>query len=73
MGNHIAHNGSGYADPTLDAVLKHEKADEERYTEDQKYHSMANHIRKVLENNGYKLEGPISLINIESGRKRRIY
>jgi hypothetical protein len=26
-----------------------------------------------LENNDYVLQGPISLINMESGRKRRIY
>jgi hypothetical protein len=73
MGKHIEHNGSGYADPTADAVIKREHAREDRAREDQQYHNMVKGIKRLLENNDYVLQGPISLINMESGRKRRIY
>jgi len=70
---HVIHNGSGYADPTVDAVIEREhNADVER-RENNKYKHMAGTIKRILENNGYELEGPISLINMANGRKRRIY
>jgi hypothetical protein len=74
MGNrHVAHNGSGYADPTVDAVIRNEYKNELKTKEDNKYRNMSNTIKRILENNGYELEGPISLINMANGRKRRIY
>jgi hypothetical protein len=73
MGKHIEHNGSGYADPTADAVIKREYAREDKAKEDERYRIMVKGIKRLLENNDYMLQGPISLINMESGRKRRIY
>jgi hypothetical protein len=73
MGNHIEHNGSGYADPTADAVIKREYAREDRAREDEQYRYMVKRIKKILADNDYMLQGPISLMNMESGRKRRIY
>lgn len=66
-------NGSGYIDPTVDAVLKIEHNKEVKDRENQRYHIMSKTIKRILENNGYELEGPISLINKDTGRKRRIY
>lgn len=71
--NHVEHNGSGYPDPTIDAVIKMEKAEEKKHIENKKYRTMAKNIKHIIESNGYRLETPISLINQDSGRKRRIY
>lgn len=73
MGNHIEHNGSGYADPTADAVLKREHAEEVKARDDRRYRDMVRLIKKILDDNNYVLQGPISLINQNNGRKRRIY
>lgn len=70
---HIEHNGSGYVDTTVDAIIKKENDDRQRVIEDYKYRRMTKMIKDILDVEGYTLEGPISLIKIESGRKRRIY
>lgn len=71
--NHMEHNGSGYVDPTADSVIKREYARKDKAIENQKYYNMVKSIKKILENNNYELEGPISLIHMTTGRKRRIY
>lgn len=71
--DHVEHNSSGYVDTTVDAVLKKEWNCEARTKEDIKYKAMIKNIKTILENSGYLLDGPISLISKESGRKRRIY
>ena len=70
---YVEHNGSGYIDETVDMVIKNEYNHEKRLKEDLKYKEMSKDIRGILEENGYVLEGPISLINKSNGRKRRIY
>ena len=67
------HNGSGYVDPTVDAVIKREQERKERVIEDREYHTMVNEIKKLLGKHNYELCGPISLINMDTNRKRRIY
>lgn len=71
--NHTEHNASGYIDETVDAVIKKEYNAKEVAKENYKYKDMSKHIKDLLDANGYILDGPISLINIDSGRKRRIY
>ena len=71
--DHVEHNSSGCIDYTVDAVIKKEWNKADRDQEDYKYRKMAKVIKAALETNGYVLEGPISLISTESGRKRRIY
>lgn len=71
--DYIEHNGSGFVDPTVDGVIKKEYNHKQRLKEDYKYSNMRKDIKAILADNGYVLEGPISLINTESGRKRRIY
>jgi hypothetical protein len=73
MSNHVEHNGSGFVDPTVDGVFKKAYNERERAKEDYEYRHMQKDIKAILEANSYVLEGPISLINVESGRKRRIY
>lgn len=70
---HIEHNGSGYIDPAVDYVIKKEYNEKARKKEDYKYKQMVKQIKKILESNDYILDGPISLINVKSGRKKRIY
>ena len=70
---YITHNGSGYVDPTVDAVIKHESALKAKQREDARYHNMAKVIKTALESNGYVLDGPINLVNTNTGHKRRIY
>jgi hypothetical protein len=70
---YVEHNGSGYADPTADAVLRREHSREIKARENEKYTIMVKRIKKILDDNNYVLDGPISLINVVSGRKRRIY
>jgi hypothetical protein len=71
--SHVEHNGSGFVDPTVDKVIKKEYDHKKRIKEDCKYNKMSKEIKEILKDNGYILEGPISLINSDSGRKRRIY
>ena len=71
--DHVEHNGSGYIDSTVDALIKKECECKKKAKEDYNYRKMMNTIKDLIKDNGYILEGPISLINEESGRKRRIY
>ena len=66
-------NGSGCVDPTIDSIIKKECACKKKAKEDYKYAKMMHNIKDLLKQNGYILEGPISLIKEDSGRKRRIY
>lgn len=66
-------NGSGCLDCTVDEVIKREYNHQERIKEDYKYQEMTKIIKAILASNNYVLEGPISLISLTSGRKRRIY
>ena len=66
-------NGSGCVDPTVDCIIRKECACEKKAKEDYKYAKMMHNIKDLLKQNGYILEGPISLIKEDSGRKRRIY
>ena len=70
---HVEHNGSGYVDSTVDSVIKREIVRKNKKDEDYKYHKMYHEINKILKDYDYVLEGPISMVNINSGRKRRIY
>ena len=70
---HVERNGSGYVDTTVDYVVRKEYNRKARAKEDYEYRHMMNDIKDILESNGYILEGPISLINEKTGRKRRIY
>ena len=70
---YVEHNGSGYVDPTVDAVVKREHERRQKAIEDQEYHNMAEEIKKILGRHNYELCGPIELINMDSNRKRRIY
>lgn len=45
----------------------------ERRKEDKKFNEMRKEIKKIISEYDYVLEGPINLINVESGRKRRIF
>ena len=71
--DHIQHNASGCVDTVVDSVLKKEWNGKARVKEDYKYQEMTKIIKAVLASNNYVLDGPISLISLESGRKRRIY
>lgn len=71
--NYIEHNGSGYRDDTVDDVIKHEQEENKAKKEEIKYIKLKRDIKKMLVEAGYILDGPISLINIDSGKKRRIY
>lgn len=73
MGKYVVHNASGYVDPTMDVVLKNDHKRRMKAKENTIYYNMRDTIKRILENNGYELEGPISLINMANGRKRRIY
>lgn len=70
---HIEKNGSGYADETVTEVIEHEFNIKKRDKEDYEYRQMRKKIKHILEDSGYILDGPISLINEKSGRKKRIY
>jgi hypothetical protein len=70
---YIEHNGSGVIDPTIDTVIKKEYNRKEHLKEECNYIEMKANIKRILEKNGYMLEGPISLIHIKTGEKRRIY
>ena len=71
--NYIEHNGSGYRDDTVDDVIKHEREENKAKKEEIKYIKLKRDIKKILVEAGYILDGPISLINIDNGKKRRIY
>lgn len=71
--SNIERNGSGCVDPTLDSIIKNECECKKKAKEDYKYRKMMNDIKDIIKSNGYLLDGPISLINEKSGRKRRIY
>ena len=71
--DHIEHNGSGCIDTTADFVIKKECEQKKKSKEDYEYTKMTHNIKDLLKQNGYILEGPISLIKEDSGRKRRIY
>ena len=71
--SNIERNGSGCVDPTVDCIIKKECECKKKANEDYKYKKMMNNIKELLKVNGYILEGPISLIKEDSGRKRRIY
>lgn len=73
MSSHIEHNASGCIDETVDAVIKKEWNAKEYSKENYKYNEMKEKIKDMLDKNHYVLDGPISLINTDSGRKRRIY
>lgn len=69
----VERNGSGYVDPTVDHIIKNEWNAKEIAREDYKFRHMSKDIKKLLEDNGYILDGPICLINTESGRRKKIY
>ena len=69
----VERNKEGYIDPTLDGVLKREKIREKLEKEKANFKIMKRDIKKLLKMNGYIIEGPISLINIHSGKRRRMY
>ena len=71
--SNIERNGSGCVDPTVDCIIKKECAYKKKAKEDYKYFKMKEEIKNLLGKNGYMVEGPISLIKEDSGRKRRIY
>ena len=71
--SNIERNGSGCVDPTVDCIIRKECTCRKKIKEDYKYFKMKEEIKKLLDRNGYILEGPISLINDKTGRKRRIY
>ena len=66
-------NGSGCVDPTVDCIIRKECECQKKAREDYKYATMMHDIKDLIKQNGYILEGPISLIKEDSGRKRRIY
>lgn len=70
---YVEHNGSGYRDDTINDVIKHEREENKAKKEEIKYIKLKRDIKKMLVEAGYILDGPISLINIDSGKKRRIY
>lgn len=71
--SNMERNGSGCVDPTVDCIIKSECDRKKRAKDEYKYFRMKEEIKKLLCKNGYMLEGPISLINEKTGRKRRIY
>lgn len=70
---HIEHNGSGYVDTTVDAVIKKERMTKKMDIEKCNFNKMLKDIKNILRTYNYVLDGPISLVNIDSGTKRRIY
>ena len=71
--SNMERNGSGCVDPTVDCMIRKECECQKKAREDYKYAKMMHNIKDLIRKNGYILEGPISLIKEDSGRKRRIY
>lgn len=73
----IEHNIEGYIDTAADPLIKkeyyHKRNEHARKIENGKYQKMVRKIKKILSDNDYVLNGPINLINTNSGRRRRIY
>lgn len=70
---YITRNGSGYADPTVDAVIKKEDELKQKKIENSKYYFMKKELYEIIDKYGYELTKPIYLVNKESGSNRRIY
>ena len=66
-------NASGCKDPTLGGVFQHNKEQYESIKEDRKFKEMNREISHVLSKYGYILDGPMKVINEESGNKRNIW
>lgn len=66
-------NGSGCKDPTLGGVFKHNKEKYESMKEDRKFKEMNREISHILSKYGYILDGPMKVINKETGNKRNIW
>ena len=71
--SNMERNGSGCVDPTLDILIKQECECKKKSKEDYNYRKMMNNIRGLLKDNGYMLEGPISLINEKTGRNQESF
>lgn len=70
---YIEHNGSGYVDTTVDAVIKKERMTKKMDIEKCNFNRMLKDIKNILRKYNYVLDGPMSLVNVDSGTKKRIY
>lgn len=70
---YIEHNGSGYVDTTVDAVIKKERMEKKIDIEKCNFNKMLKDIKNILRKYNYVLDGPMSLVNVDSGTKKRIY
>ena len=66
-------NASGCKDPTVGIVFKHKKEQYNLIKEDRKFKEMNREISHILSKYGYILDGPIKVINEETGNKRNIW
>lgn len=66
-------NGSGCKDPTVGRVFKHKKEQYNLIKEDRMFKQMNREISHILSKYGYILDGPMKVINEETGNKRNIW
>ena len=66
-------NASGCKDPTVGEVFEHNKEKYESIKEDRKFKEMNREISHILSKYGYILNGPMKVINEETGNKRNIW
>ena len=66
-------NASGCKDPTLGGVFQHNKKKAELIKEEKNFKEMNKEISDILSKYGYILNGPMRVINEETGKQRNIW
>ena len=66
-------NASGCKDPTLGGVFQHNKKKAELIKEEKNFKQMNKEISDILSKYGYILNGPMRVINEETGKQRNIW
>ena len=66
-------NASGCKDPTLGVVFQHKKEQYDLIKENRMFKQMNKEISDILSKYGYILNGPMRVINEETGKQRNIW
>lgn len=66
-------NASGCKDPTLGGVFQNNKKKADLIKEDRMFKQMNKEISDILSKYGYILNGPMKVINEETGKQRNIW
>ena len=66
-------NASGCKDPTVGGMFQHNKEKYKSITEEKNFKQMNKEISNILSKYGYILNGPMKVINEETGNKRNIW